>query len=107
MRIAIGSDEKTPLTDFVIEEVKKRGHKVELFGPLKGKPLSWVEVGEQVALSTSKGNCHEGILYSGKTSFLYLLFCPGVLTTLSFSTNFSIEPITHQEFTSLPACYSI
>ena len=63
MRIAIGSDEKTPLTDFVVEEVKKRGHKVKLFGPLKGEPLSWVEVGEQVALSVSQGNCQEGILF--------------------------------------------
>ncbi len=63
MRIAIGSDEKMPLTDFVVEDVKKRGHEVELFGPLKGEPLSWVEVGEQVALSISQGNCQEGILF--------------------------------------------
>ena len=63
MRIAIGSDEKTHLTDFVVEELKKRGREVELFGPLKGEPLSWVEVGEQVAVSVSQGNCQEGILF--------------------------------------------
>ena len=63
MRVAVGSDEKTHLTDYVIEELNKRGHEVELFGPLKGEPLSWVEVGEQVALSVSHGNCREGILF--------------------------------------------
>jgi len=63
LRIAIGSDERTHLTDFVVEEVKKRGHEVELFGPLKGESLSWVEVGEQVALSVSRGDCQEGILF--------------------------------------------
>jgi len=63
VKVAIGSDEKTSLTDFVVEEFKKRGHEVELFGPLKDKPLSWVEVGEEVALSVSKGYCREGVLF--------------------------------------------
>ena len=64
MGIAVGSDERTPLTDFVIKELKRRGHEVELFDPLKSEPLSWVEVGEQVALSVSKGQCQEGILFA-------------------------------------------
>lgn len=63
MRIAIGSDEKTSLTDLMVEEVKKRGHDVQLFGPLKNEPLSWVEVAEQVALSVSRRHCQEGILF--------------------------------------------
>ncbi|MFC2022028.1 RpiB/LacA/LacB family sugar-phosphate isomerase [Chloroflexota bacterium] len=63
MKIAIGSDEKTSLTNFVVEELKKRGHEVELFGPLKGESLSWVEVGKEVALSVSQGHCQEGILF--------------------------------------------
>jgi len=63
VKIAIGSDEQTPLTNFVIEAVKERGHEVELFGTLSGKPLSWVEAGEQVALSVARGDCQEGILF--------------------------------------------
>ncbi|MFC1934074.1 RpiB/LacA/LacB family sugar-phosphate isomerase [Chloroflexota bacterium] len=63
MRIAVGSDERTQLTDFVVEELKKRGHDPKLFGTLKGEPLSWVEVGERVALSVSQGHCQEGILF--------------------------------------------
>lgn len=63
LRIAMGSDEKTHLTDFVVEEVRKRGHEVKLFGTLKDKPLSWVEVGSQVAVAVSQGKCDEGILF--------------------------------------------
>ncbi len=63
MKIAIGSDEKTHLTDFVIENVQRRGREVELFGPLKGEPQSWVEVGERAALAVAQGNCAEGILF--------------------------------------------
>ena len=63
MKIAIGSDEKTSLTGFVVEAVRKRGHEVELFGSLSEEPLSWVEVGEQVSLSVSRGDCQEGILF--------------------------------------------
>ncbi len=86
MRIAIGSDEKTPLTDFVVEEVKKRGHEVKLFGPLKGEPLSWVEVGEQVALFVSQGNCQEGILFcwTGTGVSIAAIKVPGIRAALCF-----------------------
>ena len=33
MKIAVASDEKTPLTDFVVEDLKKRGHELILLGP--------------------------------------------------------------------------
>lgn len=86
MRIAIGSDERTPLTDFVVEEVKKRGHEVELFGPLKGKPLSWVEVGEEVALSVSRGNSQEGIIFcwTGTGVSIAANKVPGIRAALCF-----------------------
>ena len=86
MRIAIGSDEKTHLTDFVVEEVKKRGHEVELFGPLKEEPLSWVDVGEQVALAVSQGDCHEGILFcwTGTGASIAANKVPGIRAALCF-----------------------
>ena len=34
MKIAVGSDERTHLTDTVVEELRKRGHDLVLFGPL-------------------------------------------------------------------------
>lgn len=63
MKIAIGSDEKTHLTDFVVTEVQKRGHDIELIGPLKEEPLSWVEVGERVGSAVAMGRCHQGIVF--------------------------------------------
>lgn len=66
MKVAIESDKRTSLTDFVVEELKKHGHEVELFGILKDEPLSWVEEREEVTLSVAKGYCQEGILFCRK-----------------------------------------
>lgn len=63
MRIAVGSDERTHLTDTVVEELKKRGHDVELFGPLAGDPLPWPDVGQAVAERVASGQADEGILF--------------------------------------------
>ena len=63
MKLAIGSDERTHLTDVVIEEVKKQGHEVILFGPLAGEELYWPEVARQGAEAVAKGEADEGILF--------------------------------------------
>ncbi len=63
MKIAIGSDEKTTLTDEVIEELRKRGIEVELLGPLADKNTEWAEVAEQVAERVSQRKCDQGIVF--------------------------------------------
>jgi len=63
LKIALGSDEKTVLTDFVIEELKRRGHTATLFGPVKGEAMGWPDVGERVGLEVSKGRADQGILF--------------------------------------------
>src|SRR3989337_280070 len=63
MEIAVGSDERTHLTDFVIEELRKRGIELELHGPLSGKNIQWAEVAQNVAETVSEGNCDQGILF--------------------------------------------
>ena len=63
MKLAIGSDERTHLTDVVVEEVKKRGHSVELFGPLAGREGYWPEVACQVADEVAAGRADEAILF--------------------------------------------
>ncbi len=63
MKLAIGSDEKTVLTDFVVEELKRRGHAVTLFGPLKREAMGWPDVGEKVGLELSNGRADQGILF--------------------------------------------
>ena len=64
MKIAIGSDKKTHLTDFIAKELKKRGYKIGLFGALKsGKPTPWPEVGEIVAEKVAQKEYDQGVLF--------------------------------------------
>jgi RpiB/LacA/LacB family sugar-phosphate isomerase len=63
MKIAVGSDERTHLTDFVIEELKKRGIELELHGPLAGESIQWAEVAEKVAEKVADRICDQGILF--------------------------------------------
>ncbi len=63
MKIAVGSDERTHLTDFVIEELRKRGIELELHGPLSGKNIQWADVAQNVAERVANGNCDQGILF--------------------------------------------
>ena len=63
MKLAIGSDENTHLTDQVVNEAKHRGHEVILFGPLQDNKLLWPEVARQVAESVAQGEADEGILF--------------------------------------------
>ena len=61
LKLAVGSDEKTVLTDFVVEELKRRGHALTLFGPLTGDAMGWHDVGEKVGLEVSHGRVDQGI----------------------------------------------
>jgi ribose 5-phosphate isomerase B len=63
MRIAVGSDERTPLTDAVVEELRRRSHEVELVGPLSGEALQWAEVAERVGRDVTGGRCDQGVLF--------------------------------------------
>lgn len=63
MKIAVGSDERTHLTDAVVEEVGRRGHQLDLFGPLAGQPLQWAEVALRVAERVASGESQQGILF--------------------------------------------
>ncbi len=63
MKIAVGSDEKTRLTDFVVRYLEKKGSKVRLFGPLAGEKTEWTDVAEAVAREVSSGGCVQGIVF--------------------------------------------
>jgi ribose 5-phosphate isomerase B len=63
MKIAIGSDERTHLTDSVIAEVEKRGHSVTLFGPLADEAMYWPAVAQQTAETVARGEADEAILF--------------------------------------------
>jgi ribose 5-phosphate isomerase B len=63
MKIAVGSDEKTPLTDTVVKNLRERGHELKLFGPLQYAEQYWPLVARQVAESVASGEVDEGILF--------------------------------------------
>jgi ribose 5-phosphate isomerase B len=63
MKIAVGSDERTYLTDFVVEELRGKGIEVELHGPLNGEKLEWTDVAERVSERVREGACDQGILF--------------------------------------------
>jgi ribose 5-phosphate isomerase B len=63
MKIAVGSDEKSYLTDVVVKELRERGHDVTLHGPLAGVEAAWPRVARDVAEAVANGEAEEGILF--------------------------------------------
>src|SRR3989454_6054165 len=62
LRISLGSDERSALTDFLEQELQRRGFQVELHGPLAGAPAPWPEVAEVVAERVANSQSDEGVL---------------------------------------------
>lgn len=62
MKIALGSDEKTHLTDFLADELERRGHDVALVGPPAGEEFEWADVAEKLARSVAAGDSDQGVL---------------------------------------------
>ena len=88
MKIAMGSDEKTYLTDFVIKELKKRGYKIGLFGSLKSsKKIPWPDVGAEVAEKVASKEYDQGILFcwTGTGVSIVANKIPGIRAALCFN----------------------
>lgn len=65
MKIAIGSDERTHLTDTVIAELKRRRYEVLPFGPLaeQDPETDWPLTSSKVAQAVANGQANEGIVF--------------------------------------------
>jgi ribose 5-phosphate isomerase B len=63
VKIAVGSDERTSLTDTIIERLRSEGHEVMLMGPLADQQLQWPQVAREVAEAVAQGRAHEGLLF--------------------------------------------
>ncbi len=65
MRMAVGSDEMSRLTDVVLEDMERRGIEVELYGALNpsGLESQWPQVGRNVGKRVASGGCEEGVLF--------------------------------------------
>jgi ribose 5-phosphate isomerase B len=58
MRIAFGTDERTPLTDAVVADLEAQGHEVVV--RIEDKP--WPDVGRQVGESVAEGSAERGVV---------------------------------------------
>lgn len=72
MKLAVGSDERTYVTDAVVVDLRGRGHEVALYGPLAvgaaagetgNADNTWPNVARQVAEAVASGAADEGILF--------------------------------------------
>lgn len=84
MRIALGSDEKTSLTDAVTAELRRRGHDVALVGPVAGDAIEWAEVGLRVGEMVSSGEADSAVLFcwTGTGASIAANKVPGVRAAL-------------------------
>ncbi len=63
MKLAVGSDERSHLTDAVLADLRQRGHTLILFGPLAGDAVAWPAVARGVAEAVASGAADEGVLF--------------------------------------------
>ncbi|MBM3675355.1 MAG: RpiB/LacA/LacB family sugar-phosphate isomerase [Actinobacteria bacterium] len=67
MRVVMGSDERTPLTDAVAEDLRGRGCEVLLVGPVARTPADdakqWAQVGREVGEAVATGAAETGVLF--------------------------------------------
>lgn len=84
MRIAFGADERTHLTDFLVEELRRRGHEVCVHGPPAGEATQWADVARQVAEEVAAGQVEQGVLccWTGTGVSIMANKVPGVRAAL-------------------------
>jgi ribose 5-phosphate isomerase B len=63
MKIVLGSDERTGLTDAVIDDLRARDHEVVLVGPPADEDKQWAEVGREVGDRVASGDAEMGVLF--------------------------------------------
>jgi ribose 5-phosphate isomerase B len=84
VKVVLGSDERTPLTDSVAADLASRGHEVELVGPPAGEDAQWVEVGRRVGELVARGEADTGVLFcwTGTGASIAANKVPGVRAAL-------------------------
>jgi ribose 5-phosphate isomerase B len=63
MRIAVGADDRSVLTDTVIDTLRKAGHELTLVGPVGDDAREWADVGAGVGRAVSSGDAELGVLF--------------------------------------------
>jgi ribose 5-phosphate isomerase B len=64
MKIAVSSDEKTLITDVLLEELRARGHELVLFGPIAASDpeVDWPQTSSNAARAVASGDVDQGIV---------------------------------------------
>jgi ribose 5-phosphate isomerase B len=84
MKLAVSTDERTHLVDTIVDELKKRGHEVEYFGPEPGKEADWPKVTLQAVERVAGGQADEAIVmcWTGTGCTLAANKVPGIRAAL-------------------------
>jgi ribose 5-phosphate isomerase B len=84
MKVALGSDERTALTDAVAADLEGRGYDVALVGPPAGEAIEWAEVGHRLGELVAAGTAGTGVLFcwTGTGASIAANKVPGVRAAL-------------------------
>lgn len=84
MRIAVGSDEATALTEEITEALRTAGHELDLLGSLSGDDREWAAVSAETGRRVSGGACETAVLFcwSGTGAAIAANKVPGVRAAL-------------------------
>ena len=84
MKVAVSADERTHLVDTILEELAKRGHVVEYFGPEAGEEADWPEVTQAAAERVADGQADEAIVmcWTGTGASIAANKVPGIRAAL-------------------------
>lgn len=64
MKLVVASDERTKLTDFVVDYLKSLGHNLILLGAIGDSPSDkWVEIGKKAGVMVAEGKAERGIIF--------------------------------------------
>lgn len=62
MRVALGADDRSPLTDAVREALRERGCDLMCFGAIEAEARPWPEVGRLVGQAVASGLAETGVV---------------------------------------------
>jgi ribose 5-phosphate isomerase B len=84
MRVVLGSDERTELTDAVAADLERRGYEVALVGPPGGEEKEWAQVGRELGTAVARGAADLGVLFcwTGTGASIAANKVPGVRAAL-------------------------
>jgi ribose 5-phosphate isomerase B len=84
MKIAVSSDARTHLVDAILEDLGKRGHEIEYFGPEPGKEVDWPVVTLEAAERVARGEAEQAVVmcWTGTGATLAANKVPGIRAAL-------------------------